>query len=87
MTEKETKKMPQIDQMKILYERAHAAFHVLGTLHDDDRLDDLAVTWRLGSIVGMLDIFQSEVKTAIIIMECEMEKANVPALPETSPYN
>ena len=69
MTEQKKKTMSQIAQMKILYETTHAAFHIMRTLYDDDHLDDLEVTWRLGAVVGMLGMMQSEIETTIILME------------------
>ena len=69
MTEQKKKTMSQIAQMKILYETTHAAFHIMRTLYDDDHLDDIEVTWRLGAVVGMLGMMQSEVETTIILME------------------
>jgi len=67
--QKEPKPIQQIEQMRILYETTHAAFHIMRTLYDNDRLDDIEVTWRLGAVVGMLGMMQSEIETVIILME------------------
>ena len=70
-------KLTPIEQMRILYETTHAAFRITEALYDNDDLTHLGVTWRLGSIVGILAMAQSEIETAIILMEDE----DVPEMP------
>ena len=65
----EIKTITPIEQMKILHEHTLAALKMMEILYNRDDLDEIEVTWRLGSIVGMLAIAQSEVETMLIIME------------------
>ncbi len=66
---KEPKKLTPIEQMKILHEHTLTALKMMDVLYGREDLDELEVTWRLASIVGMLAIAQSEIETMIIIME------------------